>query len=125
MKIEQITTFTWYATSPKHGELILAIPSCNSFRNSYIYSPRMIHERLPDKTNPAFTLELSLGPLGFISRRYYEEAGFMARTPFKIRMIALADSYKTLDDKTLQHFNSTLTCFILDEWEKVYKKQLT
>lgn len=108
--------FTWYATHPEDGDLILVIPPVNNFKHCYIYAPRIIAERLRGKMNPALALELNLGPCGLIPRAYYEEAGFMARTPFKIRLLALVDSSTPLTDETLQEHDGELTHFILAEW---------
>lgn len=120
MKTEK-TTFTWYATHPQHGELVLAIPSINSYRNAYIYCPRIIRERLRPKINLLLSLELSLGPVGFIPRCYYEEAGIMVRTPMSIRLLAVTDEHRDmlgLPDEHVGHHDDLLSNFILDEWKK-------
>lgn len=121
MNIFAAMTFVWYADHPRDGELILAIPSDNAFRYSYIYSPRIIRERIGKRMNPLVSLELSLGPHGFVPRQYYEEAGMTARTPFSIRLLAMKDKHRDLfglDESHLGQHDEELSSFMLNEWKK-------
>lgn len=117
----QNTMFTWYANHPHRGELVLAVPAIDNYRNAYIYSPIIIRERLQRKMNALMSLELFLGPMGFIPRCYYEEAGIMVRTPLNIRLLAVTDQYRDklgIPDDHLGNHDEELSAFILDEWKK-------
>lgn len=118
MKIEK-QIFTWYATHPRDGDLVMAVVPANYFKYCYIYAPRIIAERLKPNLNSLMALELSLGPMGAIPRRYYVEAGFTTDTPFKIRMIAILENSKSRPEESwLMEQDEMITAFILKEWQK-------
>jgi len=115
----------WYADDPKFGSIHLYVSPQNNYAWSFIYSPKIVADRLGKRMNQAYALELSLGPMGLISRRYYLEAGFSLRTPLKIRLIAIMDAYDNTSDEDADNgvaarHDAELTEFILSEWKKVY-----
>jgi hypothetical protein len=121
---QESTTFVWYATHEKHGSLILAVPSVNGYQHGYVYSPKMIGERLGKRKNALVVLELSVGPLGVIPRHLYEEAGAMVTVPGWLRDLALMDELRQLCEIEGDHFGAhdeRISSFILEAWEKVYK----
>lgn len=118
-------TFTWYAEHPKDGELILAIPCTTDYKYSYIYCPRMIRERLRGRINGVMSLELHVGPMGFIPRHLYEEAGIMVLTPFNVRLLAMFDHRRKdfgIPDEHMAKHDDELSAFILEAWEKFTKE---
>lgn len=115
------TLFVWYAVHPRDGDLILVIPELEHYRYCYIYSPRIIHERLRHKMDPVLALELNVGPIGYVPRCLYEEAGFMVETPLEFRLLALEDEAKTLTEERMQAHDSALKKFILGAWNSAKK----
>jgi hypothetical protein len=118
-------TFTWYADHPKHGELILVIPCTYDYKYSYIYCPRIIRERMRNKMNGVMSMELHVGPLGFIPRQYYEEAGMMVLTPFNLRLLAMFDHHRQrfgIPDEHVAQHDQEICRFILEGWEKFTKE---
>lgn len=125
MNIEGSMTFIWYARDERDGELVLAIPSMEAYRLAYIYSPRIIFERIKPHMNPALAFELNLGPCGLIPREYYEEAGITVTTPVSIRLVAMKDRHRELfglDENYVGEHDEELSEFILSSWNKFYKK---
>jgi hypothetical protein len=119
--------FVYYADSPRHGNLTLAIPEDNSYRDGFIYSTRIVADRLRDKNgkiSQLFAVELNLGPLGHIPKQFYSEAGISVNIPFTIRLIAIRDSEDSEDSDWLEKYDKEISDFIIEEWEKVYKNQL-
>ncbi len=111
-------SFVWYATHPKDGELIMAIEPMENYKYGFLYAPRIIFDRLRGKVNALISLELNTGPLGFVPRRFYNEAGFTVVIPFRLRMLALFDN-QSLNEK----HDGEIVQFMLKAWnqkEKVY-----
>jgi hypothetical protein len=109
--------FVWYVDHPVVGQIILAIQPGTVYKHGYIYAPRIIAERLPaEYRNAASSLELSLGPLGLIPRRYYQEAGFEVVLPMRIRFIAMMEAQREDDAEMLPTWCQELDAYMLGQW---------
>lgn len=124
MKINEEPPFTWYAEHERDGDLTMLVKPERSYKFGFIYSPKMIIERLKSRGRRLTDyeiLELNMGPLGFIDRRLYNEAGFTFLTPFRIRMTII--TYVHIPDHTeaqsiefLEKHDQELTETMLRVW---------
>jgi hypothetical protein len=115
MKVIQ-PDFIWFVRHRRYGELILIVQPSNNFARGWLYSTQIIAERLRPVWDKVYGLELCIGPLGFIPRKYYEEAGFAVELPKSLRiLIAACHSHDELVDKRC---DKEIKKWVIDQWNK-------